>query len=740
MFRPLAGTVPLAVVTFLAFMLVLASAFVGRSRLQHASNKDKEKEEEEEDPSPLSDAAEGAREGFAIAGDRNVRTVDEIVMQRGLNNTGGHIVGTSGTSQCTVNGVRVHDMEINTSSDTQIVSCIVSKSLLKPIKRTSPEAPSQEELESLLRRPAVVAAFCRPSSTLCTVEFNKNTSASSVHDYNAHLTDTFGFSSKSVQDINTSGTMFAMMPDANNSTSPKRMTIVVDSDNNKHFMVYKYCSRVTTENPLDLWRSGGRNIDDDVALNASDPSVNYCSDLLNEAAWEAFQFTHIVLEVRRGPETICKYRFRGTKHRMNWFTPQNLVSVHFGTDSKPAPPAFSSRAFSRFRIDDADGDRLYWCIADSVANTASATGRPLCSADNVYFLAAPFRATACDLHERLNARIVAANSENPVSLPNGNHTATHMLVWLVLAANDAGGKGGSDSSFVAKQTAEWPSLLAQKKPNAPMEGKGAKPTKERPCILAKFAAGGVCEGRSTTTEVQWQTPLTSLRPYTEDELTQMLQGTRKSTMAALSGAPTPALVSVNGLRFHRSCRVVLFGEGRGFSSDAEFVAVLQDNQLMASYGYAKGRDEVCSQVRFADGRSLQIDVRGNADDNDGSFLDACLVGELDGAVHSMILEQLTTVPLEASRKCNQGFNSTHEIVLHVGSYDGAVQSHNDLMGNPFAVDGLRSFRVGTGYVAMLFPEPGMRGAALKTIRGPDGVCLSDSQVVRSIKVMHGSTV
>jgi hypothetical protein len=682
------------------------------------------------------------KEGFFnISSDQGGRMVDEIAMQKGLNTTGDKILGQRGSTQCRVAGVPVPEMEINTTADPQIISCTVPKTLLKPIRRRDPGSASSDVGHLLLRGP-VIAAFCRPSSTLCTVEFRKNSSATDMHAYTEHLTHTFGFSSQDLSDITSSGTMYTMMPSSATTSAPKRTTVRVSPDGDRRVLVYKYCARVSTENPLDLWRSAGRNQDDDIALDDNNPTNNYCSDMLGEAAWEAFAFTHVLLEVRRGPDVMSAFRFRATKDRMSWFHPKNLVSARFGPDMKSSPLGFSSKPFSRFSMQDIDGDHLYWAIVDELKVSSAAdvpgSSRPECTTKSVYYLAAPYRATACELHERLNGRIVTAVSPDPIALNLDNHTATHMLVWLVTASNDTSGKRDDAGAYTPDAPiAAFPGMMEQRKPTSAFENAPARPTKDRLCVLASYSNGGVCAAAAAqrTSEHKWNAGLPEMKAYTQDALVQRMDATRRPMMATLSGdSPRPALSSVNLVRFHKSCRVVMFGDGRDFSPDAEFVAVLQDNNVMASYGYAQAARAVSTSVRYSDGRVAQL-LLAQQEDNDGSFIDACLAGaDLEGAARSIIVEKLTLVPLEASRKCNQGFGTVHETLLHVGNYHGTAKI-TDIMGNTCEVPSLRSFRVGEGYTAILFPQPKFKGTPLGSHKGPAGVCLTDAQTVRSIRVM-----
>lgn len=668
----------------------------------------------------------------------NIRIADEIAMQRGLTTTGSKIVVSNATSQCTVRGVAVHEMEVNTSRDPQITSCIVSRSLLKPLQRslTGDVAKNAAVLEDMLKHgPAIASAYCRPQSTLCTVEFKKDASVASLEQYNAYLTSTFGFSSSTVANVAHSGTMYTMMPESAHKMVPKRMTIKVDDNGDKHFLVYKYCGKASSENPLDLWRSSGRNVDNDMALNATDSTTSYCSDMLAELAWEAFQFAHVVVEVRRGPDTISAFKFRATKDRMQWFHPTQLVTAYFGNDLEEAPPDFNARRFARFSMEDKGGDRLYWTIVDDIqgSSSSSSSRNPTCTTESVFFLCAPYRATSCTLLERAHGRIIAATSEDPTSLER-DAPATHLCVWLAVPADpdtSSGKRAGTASYEPSPSFQIAPSMMAQAPPPNLFESKAKKPTKDLPCVLGEYsggaspwcaASGGAAGGYA------WDVPLREMRPYSQEELGEQIQ-----TINA-----TATLVAVNIVRFHKSYRVVLIGEGRDFSTDAAYVAVLQDNKIMASYGYPPGpASGAVPNVRHVDGRTARIALSGAAADNDGSFLDACLTGEWEGSTRSIIIEKVTDVPLQASRKCIQSFSAAHEVLMHIGSYDSNV-GNSDLMGNEFNITALRSFHVGKGYVATLYDAAGFKGSPIGVHKGPVSRCLQDGEVVRSIRVMHSS--
>lgn len=694
------------------------------------------------------------QEPFAIVpehGDQGakVRISDEISMQDALNSTGSKIVSTNATTQCTVNDIPVNEMEMNTNGDIEYTSCIVSRSLLKPIKRnlTGDVATDARALQDMLRpghmATTVVGAYCRPESTLCTVEFNKNASTSSLQEYNSYLTKTFGFSSVAVSNISGSGTMYVMMPDSSGGLTPKRMTIRVDGEKNKHFLIYKYCGKASEENPLDLWRSAGRNVDGDVALNASDFTTNYCSDMLNQTAWEAFMFSHIIVEVRRGPETLSTFKFRATKDRMQWFHPTHLVSAYFGSEKREAPRDFPARKFSRFRMEDINDDRLYWTILDEVPGSSSGTSKPVCTTEGVFFLAAPYKSTTCSLHERAHGRIITSVSENPVSIDNPSQ-ATHMCIWMMISSDQsAGNKSSVETSPYTPSNTNGPitkSLIEQSKPTNMFVPAALKPSKDLPCIISSYTNGGPScadTANKSAPDIIWEVKLPELRPYTREELVDLTKSNRQPLIRSLSNGQSPSLITANYIRFHKSYRIVLIGDGRDFSTDAEYIAVLQDNKVMESYGFPSGPVSAQQQpnVRYVDGRTGIINTTGNSKDNDGSFLDACLSGEWEGSARSIIVEKVTEVPLQASRKCNM--DSVHEVMLHMGNYNSFVQ-HADIMGNNFDVRTLRSFKVGMGYVAILYSEKSFKGSVIGSYTGPSGVCLQDHQMVQSFKVVHAS--
>ena len=685
---------------------------------------------------------------------RILHDADERIMQGTLNNTGASIIASGASTQCKVGGVAVHEMELSNASDASTITCTVPKSMLRIPDRPPPGGGGggggggSRDLQALLRSGPVIAAFCRPSSTLCTVEFDRAAAAADVKKYNQYLTDTFGVATTALSRVSTEGTMYVDIPNVPPTARAKRQTIAADDGGTgaKRILAYKYVGKAATESPLDLWRSGGRNADDDLALNASDGTTSYCSELLGEAAWEGLAFSHVVLEVRRGPQTLSSFRFRATKDRLAWFHPMHLVSARFGPDLEEAPLEFASRRFARFRPDDASGDRLFWTIIDDYApGEGSATLAPECTSQPVVYLAVPHKATACVLHERLQGRIVAAQDvDDPASFEDAVHPATHIVAWLVVPTTDE--PPAAKSSAKAEYQGQLqprpiaPSFMEQKAPPNPFDVAAKKPTKDAPVVLCGYASGGPCAQPSAA--LAWSLALDGgAGAYSRADLTERLSANRSSVLASIaSGAPAQAtLPTLNFIRFHKSYRVVLFGQGHDFSADAAYVAVLQDASVMATYGYAAAppaKADAAGTVRFAGGRTATLRRAGNvADSGDGAFLDVCIDGEMEGTVRSIIVERVTDVPVQASRKCAADASAAFETLLHVGSYDSS-KAQVDVLENGFDVASLRSFRVAEGYTLTLFSRPGMADTPIGVHVGPEGVCVRDGDVVRSIKIIR----
>lgn len=653
----------------------------------------------------------------------NIWGVDNIVgVRRAVNTLGSSILEEGGDAlQCRVSGVGVNDMETSHSRDQNVVSCTISRSLLKPLARrplTNNAALDVPRLERLLRYGAATEAFCRPRSTVCTVAFMKNTPARRVREYNNYMTRTFGLSANNVANVTHSGTMFAMIPDAGGDGQvPQRMTIRIDDDGNKHFLVYKY-SPAARESPLELWNSGGRHTDDDVALKPDDGSQAYCSTVVREASWRKFQFSYVLVEARRGPDIVCSYRFRAMQDPRGWFTAQNLVSARFG--GIQAPDTFRERRFARFAMEDAQ-ERLYWSIMDEVPDRTSC-------AQMTAFLTIPYRATRCPSYDRLNAKVVASDRLEPLKLSDvyakgTSNLTTHLNVWLVVVPEGGGthqARGGSPAA-VASTTSN---SSGAPMPPAPFQREPSKPSKTLACILSN---------RCGAVAPDWEAFVPKTGAYTQDALNDIVGDAKVPLIAVAKDAQDPALSTLTRIRFHKSYRVVVFGEGRDFSPDAYYVAVLHDLRIMRSYGIgAAGTHSSINNVRYADGRRGMIDLKEPPADD--SFMEACLVKDFATSVRSIIVQDVVDVPVQASGRCG---SDVFEIALHVGSYrGGGGQPDVDMCGNAFEPAQLRSLRIAKGYQLHAFDQPGFQGDN-KVHKGPVSVCLDPAtDAILSFRIVY----
>ena len=672
-----------------------------------------------------------------------LRAADEIVMAKTLNATGRRVLDAASTQACKVDGVLVNGMEGNITTDGSIVSCKVSRYLLTPVDNelyplTGDVSMDVQTLESMLSSDNVASAYCNPNSTTCTVAFDKRASALAVTKYNEMLGDTFGIGALEVGDVRHSGTMYVKIPTGPNTSAPKRMRVRVEDDGTKSFMVYKFV-RNSRESPADLWASGSRNDDVEDALDADSDTLSYCSELLGEQQWSAFKFSHVVVEARRGDQVLCKLRFRGTQHRTAWFHPKFLTAAEF--NGQDAGGGFASRLFQHFRIQQ-DNSRLFWSIMDETDEPDN------CADGQRFFLCVPYGDTACAATERLHGRVIVAPSGTaPVAAAEYSpNTATHLVVWLV--ASGIGGGDRTDASPPPYQSdgtrvIRMPTL-AEQMPDAVkniLVNKMEAPTRAAPVIL-----GNNCG----SDEPGWQARL-GPGEYTRERLETLLAEEVKppgrfATMvseSAAAGAPaTPTLYSMNRVRFHTSARVVLFGEAPSdFSTDAEYVAVLQDVTTLQTFGIAANADrEYSKRVHIVGGsRSVDAPLLTYAEQQDGSsssssYKEVCLTGVYDSSVRSMIVENVGIIPVQASVKC--GGAKTFETSLHISSHPTATK-RTDMLGNAFDLQNLRRFVVAAGYVAHAFSQPGFKGTRA-VIRGPGEVCLAaDAPGYASLRVVYG---
>jgi hypothetical protein len=666
---------------------------------------------------------------FKRARARNlVRITDELQMTAALNPVGQQLVKSNETTMCEVNGVRVNALETSVSLDSDIVSCTVSRFMLKPLNFSLSGSATKDTkaLEAVLKQGAAVSAMCRPNSSVCTIEFSKDASTQELMDYNTMMSNTFGIASVNVSDVAGGGTMYVMLPNGRNGQEPKRVTIRVEPDGSKSFMVYKFSS-VSTETPLDLWTSGGRNVDNDVALNADVPTMCYASDLLRESTWEAFQFSHIMVEARKGSSIISRLKFRATRDRQKWFHPKLLVSAEFG--GMDAGSTFLNKAFEKFTMADAKA-RLYFCIMDENIVGGISTSASGCTQQK-YYMCVPYRATACPEYDTLNGRVVTATEPASVKLKDyAASTTTHLVIWLVVSGSSIQ-KGGDIGAYTGPEGATGlrvPTLMEQSPPPGIFDGAAARPSAQSPVILSTNCGGAP----------GWELSLPAEgAAYTESRLRELLkEKVSRRVVATMTDTTSPSMTTMNRVRFQKGYRVVLFGEGRSLSPDAQFVAVLQDSRVAAASKPAQPtvnwNPKAPMNVRYPDGRTASIAYNESTADNDGTFIEACLSGPFDSAVRSIIVEKINDAPLAAATQC--GTNKTWDVQAHVGHYDSG--SHIDMMGNTFEVQNLKNFHVGAGYTVLLFPEKNYGGTAV-TIRGPDIHCRPPNKTVMSMRILHG---
>ncbi len=660
------------------------------------------------------------------------RATDEIAMTKALNKTGRRVLDAASTKACTVDGVQINGMEGNITTDKSMVSCKVSRYLLTPVDNelhplTGDVGMDVQTLESILSSHNIASAYCNPNSTACTVAFDKHASASQVTEYNEMLGDTFGLGAVDVGDVRHSGTMYVMLPTGPNTQAPKRVRVRVEDDGSKSFMVYKFV-RNSRESPADLWASGGRNDDDQDALDADSDTMSYVSEILGEQQWSAFKFSHIVVEARRGDKVLCKLRFRGTQDRLAWFHPKFLTSAEF--NGQDAGTTFASKLFQHFRIRGQDDSRLFWSIMDE-------TDDPDNCENQRFFLCVPYGDTSCASTERLHSRVIVASSGGTsVSATDYDpKTSTHLVVWIV-----AGGTGRTDASPPPYQSDGQRVISLGSISDQMPEGvknvlvnKMDVPTRASPVII-----GNNCGSE----EPGWQTRLDPGK-YTQERLNALLSEVKPPGRLALavseaSSAPsTPTLYSLNRVRFHTSARVILFGQGPAdFSTEADFIAVLQDVRTLQSFGIAANANAKYTKRVHVSSGGITSDAMIYSDQNasDGTYKEVCLNGVYDSSVRSMLVENVGVIPLQASTKC--GSFKVFETSLHISKIDG-VNASVDMLGNSFEVKNLRRFVVAAGYVVLAFSQPRYRGTKV-VMRGPGEVCLAaDASGYASLKIMYG---
>lgn len=664
------------------------------------------------------------------------RAADEIAMTKTLNATGRQLLDAASTRACRIDGVQVNGMEGNITTDASMLSCKVSRYLLTPVDAdkhplTGDISMDVQTLESILSSESIASAYCNPNSTTCTVAFDKRASAPQVTKYNQMLGDTFGLGAVEVGDVRHSGTMYVKLP-----TGPKRLRVRLDPDGTKSFMVYKFVP-TSRESPADLWASGGKNDDDQDALDADSDRTSYCSEILGEQQWSDFKFSHVVVEARHGDKILCKLRFRGTQDRMAWFHPQFLTSAEF--NGQDAGPGFATRLFQHFRIrgGQEDDSRLFWSIMDETEEPTN------CDAQR-FFLCVPHGATSCESTERLNGRVIVAASGSAAVAPSeyDHKTATHLVVWVV-----AGGSARTNATPPPFQSDGQRVIsigsIADQMPKGVanlLVNRMDVPTRAMPVII-----GNNCGSE----EPGWQTRLEPGR-YTQAGLTDLLTEAKPpgrlamATSEASASAPsTPTLYSLNRVRFHTSARVVLFGDGpTDFSSDADFIAVLHDVATLQSFGIAANANaEYAKSVHVVMSGSDKVEksmtYAVSPPSSDGSFKEVCLKGIYDSSVRSMIIENVGIIPLQASTKC--GTFKVFETSLHIGRHDGVKKDSLDMLGNAFKLENLRRFVVASGYVVAAFSQPGFKGTKA-VMRGPGEVCLPASAPgYASLQVMHASS-
>lgn len=703
---------------------------------------------------------------------------DNIAMADALNSTGQEIMSANASTQCDVpvrsrssrsKMVTVSGFERNVSLDSSMTSCKVSRFLLKPItwRLTGDNAQDTQLLEQALLRGPAVRTRCDDQSTFCTVHFDRGLSSSrSLREYNKMLSTSFGIAAPDVASVTATGISYVMVPNGRNGSIPRRAYVRVESDQSRSVMVYKY-SAVSLESPQDLWQSAGRNSDNDIAMNPDSPSMTYASELLSEGAWSAFQFSYIVVEARRGSAIIAQLRFRATEDRQGWFHPKFLVAAKFGTREMPA--TFSNRAFARFQLapppsassssgstSESNEPRLYFCVMDEAEDASRC-------ATQKFFMCIPYKATSCASYDYLNAKVVATQEERPVTLGDYDLRSgpTHVAVFLVMSSSsvpksdELGGPLGSGSG-----SARVKGVLEQKKPQNPLKQGPLRPSRQAPVIVLSSCSAD---------PPAWQLAMPAEGgAYPETRMTALLESQAKTSMQAslLSGGASQG-VSLSGLervRFLKTTRVVVFGQGRSLSPDATFVLVLQDWRVAT----AADRPPTSSfsmrnpqNLRYADGRTDSVALDEKSHDNDGSFLDACLAGSpAEGLVQSMIVEKVSDeLPVLAARQCQ---SSRWDVQLHVGHYRGGARNQ-DVTGNPFDPKELRSFKVAAGYTLQLFTgedftDVAQQNAAAKSaqqnknadskkggqpsrvVRGPtpQPVCITGT-AMKSFRVLHNST-
>ena len=696
---------------------------------------------------------------------RDVRTADEIAMTHALNPSGRRVLETGASKRCVVGGVTINGMESSVTGDPDAMSCVVSRFMLKPLedpasvragKGRARQGQSKsmgeigpEQLEGMLVGGAALSAYCRPDSTLCTVTFDRGAPPDALKAYNTMLKDAFGIGALQPSQVTHTGVQYALLPDGpGRGSAPKRVHVRVEADGSKSFLAYKFV-RSCPESPLELWTSGGRNVDADAALDPDSDALPYASDILREGPWEAFPFSHVIVEARAGARTVARLRFRASKDRMAWFHPEMLTEARFGDSAADSAGSggsadsgdFAKMAFRSFHIA-REGSRLFWCIM------ADADDPKDCKAQRFY-LCVPYRDTSCTDLERLHARVLAADGSDPVAAAGYKaESTTHLVVWL-----SARGWAKSDEAPMqfdgskADGAVRLPSLVDQGVPKNVFVTTAQVPTKQSPVMLGN---------RCGTASPGWQTLLSEGEgAYSAARLEALLGAIRKGPIAAMVDASVPTLYTLDRLRVHKAFRVVLFGEGRDFSPDAMYVAVLHDPKVLATYGIAPPTaGKTWSNVRYADGRVATIACNDRGDDNDGSFVEACLGEAFTGSARSLIVEKATVVPVYASQKCG---SQAFETVLHVGSYAGksskssstssstsssssssssSSTTFSDMVGNDFQPDKLRSFKVDVNYSLVLFPQPSFGGNAV-TVRGPASKCMDDlAPPVASMRVLY----